>query len=309
MTLTKKIFGLAMLILLFGLTGCYTVIMVPKSLEPADSRSADAWTNDGEYADTTAVVRENGSVVNNFYIYDDWPGHWYFDPFWDSPYHWRYSSWWGGGYNDPWWDPWPYYGYGWGPSRYWGNAYWNYPGFNDPYWVYMDGTDSYQPNKKRPFEQRDGLHTRGDLNDPGFASRYVSGTSGLGKESGPNILSGTGEKRNSRPSSGLSRQKDGGMPSVYRKGSSAETEHSRGNSASTPNRSSSPSSRSSGSKQPEKKSTPTTSSGSGNSSQDTGYSGHSSSGSGSGSSSSGGSHSRSSGGSSGSSSSSSHKRK
>jgi hypothetical protein len=180
--------GAALIGVAMGITGCYTVIMVPRNAENYDN---DRWAQEESVADTTTQNQKDGQVVNNFYIYDDWAGHWSFDPFWTSPYHWRYSSWWGGAFYDPFWDPWPYYGYygsfgGWpyGGYRYgmYGSLDWYAPGYYDPYWVYMDGY--YGPGrdeKRRPFDRRESTHVRDGLGGSGFSAVNGSSSGGISR--------------------------------------------------------------------------------------------------------------------------------
>jgi hypothetical protein len=198
----KAVIGAALIGVAMGVSGCYTVIMVPQSVETYDN---DRWSRQEQesIADSTVEKQDNGQVVNNFYIYDDGPGHWSFDPFWNSPYHWRYSSWWGGAFCDPWYDPWPYYGYygsyGWSPFNRYGYVDWYAPGYYDPYWVYMDGNYGRdRGDKRRPFDRREFEHKRGELGGSGFSAASgaaMGGISRVGKASGNATDLGLGTRR------------------------------------------------------------------------------------------------------------------
>jgi hypothetical protein len=185
----KGFIGAALIVVAMGITGCYTVIMVPQTVESYDNGQ---WSQEESSADTTEVKQDNGQTVNNFYIYDDWPGHSYFDPFWDSPYHWRYSSWWGGAFYDPWYDPWPYYGYygnyGWSPYNHYGYVDWYTPGYHDPYWVYMDGYHGRRDGsgQRGSFDRNESRHDRRSIGDPRFSAASAFGVSRVGKAGAPN---------------------------------------------------------------------------------------------------------------------------
>jgi hypothetical protein len=173
--------GMAFLVFI---TGCYTVVMVPRqNVERAvvlDSED-EGVLEEGEevaeeYADSEDV--EDDAVVNNYYIYGDlWGGYIGFDPIWSDPYSWRYSSWSGWGWSmwDPWYDPWtsgmwspygyyPYWSWGWYGYRPWGyggyGGYGGWGGWSDPYWAYWDGYYGAEPTKRQPYDRREPFHDR-----------------------------------------------------------------------------------------------------------------------------------------------------
>ncbi|MBN2201574.1 hypothetical protein JW777_06465 [bacterium] len=217
MTWTKRLLAAAGLFLSISLTGCYTVLTVPQAEQPrpreerADSEPLlePVGEESGSYSDYDSELdtwdREDESerdvTVNRFYIYDSWPGHWYYDPFWDSPFAWSYSTWWWGSMVNPWYTPWPYYsGWGWRNTYYpfyHGYSPWHYPGYYDPYWVYADhhwhNHGGGDPDQRRPFNRRDLVHTR----DAGLAGGVASPAStrssvtGIGKAESPAMVSGT----------------------------------------------------------------------------------------------------------------------
>jgi len=181
--------GILALVLALGFSGCYTVISTTRTVA-SHVPEENQWNAEETSQDSVDV--QSGSVVNHYYIYDDWPGHWDFDPFWDSPYHWRYSSWWGGAFYDPWYDPWPYYGYygnyGWSPYNHYGYVDWYTPGYHDPYWVYMDGHHGRDRtgDKRQPFDRHDSIHSRAGLDGSGFSATgatFSNGISRVGKSS------------------------------------------------------------------------------------------------------------------------------
>ena len=113
---TVRLLGaLASLTLLFFVSGCYTVVMVPQ----ATTRMADnnEYAYEDAYDEFDAAQDSTSRVVNKYYIYGDlWNGYDGFDPFWSSPSWYNYHAYWGW-HSDPWYwdswygDPW-YYGYG-----------------------------------------------------------------------------------------------------------------------------------------------------------------------------------------------------
>jgi len=229
MNLTKRILAATGFMLSIGLTGCYTVLLTPNAEEPRPRRdisSSDSLLEPvGEESDSFSdETRDAGDdqddvTVNRFYIYDSWPGNWYYDPFWDSPFAWSYSTWWWGSMYNPWWTPWPYsgYGYGWGRTYfpfYSGYRSWDWPGYYDPYWMYADHFHHWDgdPNQRRPFNRRELVHTR----DGAFAGLTGgvpgrSGTAGLGKtESHASAPETYGTRRIRRSTdSGVSRPSSG----------------------------------------------------------------------------------------------------
>ena len=271
------------------ITGCYTVIMVPRTVMV---ESTDRWAYEETVSDT--AFEKSPSVVNNYYIYDDWAGHWHFDPFWDSPYHWQFSSWWWGAYYDPWYSPWSYYGYGWWPySRYsyWGPAYsWYSPWYYDPYWVYADGY--YAPEQRRPFDRRESVHTRRETGDPGFASVSEYGASRVAKESDVSGLGLNDRRMRQGPAASATATGSQGLPSSSerRMRRTTGTGEVRTPNATSKGSSSGTQGRSGGSERRERRSSPSSSSpssssGSSYSPPSSGHSGsHGSSGSSSGSS-------------------------
>lgn len=171
----KRVAVLAGLAVMLGLCSCYTVVMVPQHTKTT------VWETEEEFSDSLETSTQKATVIQNYYIYDDWPGHWYYDPFWVSPYSWHFSTWWWIDYYDPWWRPWYWYGYyPWRPHYYFGLYYgsWDFwPGYYDPYWVYADGWHRVD-YKQRPFERRELLPRRREAEPPLFTT---SGTSGLGR--------------------------------------------------------------------------------------------------------------------------------
>jgi hypothetical protein len=303
----KGFIGAALIVAALGITGCYTVIMVPQTVESYDNGQ---WAQEESSADTTEVKQDNGQTVNNFYIYDDWPGHSYFDPFWDSPYHWRYSSWWGGAFYDPWYDPWPYYGYygnyGWSPYNHYGYVDWYTPGYHDPYWVYMDGHHGRDRtgDKRQPFDRHDSIHSRAGLDGSGFSATdatFSNGISRVGKSSRTATDMGMGTHRIRRTTSESTTKSSGAGISTsssdhrIRRSESAESSGSamktaRGSSGNTK----SPTKGSSGSDHRVRRESSTSSSGAGSTPSHSGSSGSSGSRVGSSSSGSSGSSGRSS---------------
>ncbi|MDM7924773.1 MAG: hypothetical protein QUS35_02040 [bacterium] len=214
MTWTKGTLAAAGLFLSISLTGCYTVLMKPQAEEsqPRKERAASepllepVGEESGTYADSELDTwdREEESerdvTVNRFYIYDSWPGHWYYDPFWDSPFAWSYSTWWWGSMYNPWYTPWPYYaGWGWRNTYYpfyHGYSPWHYPGYYDPYWVYADHDWNHHggdPNQRRPFNRRELVHTRdaGLVGGSAVPASARSSVTGVGKAESPAMVSGT----------------------------------------------------------------------------------------------------------------------
>ena len=295
----KGVIGAVLFGVALGITGCYTLIMVPRTVETYEN---DQWSQEESVADTTMEKQDEGQVVNNFYIYDDWQGHWSFDPFWNSPYHWRYSSWWGGAYFDPWWDPWPYYGYYGGlPYHRYGYGYyspldWYSPGYYDPYWVYMDGNygPNYSGEKRRPFDRRESVHTRGGLGGSGFSAVSGSSSGGIsriGKAGETATELGTGTRRIRRTASdGMAKSSGTGFPASssdrrIRRSESVESRGSAIKAARGSSGSETTTKRSSGSERRERRGSTTSSSGSGSAPHHSGSSGSSVGGSSSGSSS------------------------
>lgn len=181
----KRVAVLGWVGVMLALCACYTVVKVPQYAETT------VWENEEEFADSLETPTQKATVIQNYYIYDDWPGHWYYDPFWVSPYSWHFSTWWWIDYYDPWWRPWYWYGYyPWRPHYYFGFYYgsWDFwPGYYDPYWVYADGWHrvDYKP---RPFERHELLPRRREVAPPLFTA---SGSSGLGR------MDKTGARRSS----------------------------------------------------------------------------------------------------------------
>ena len=113
---TKMILLTGLIVFVVGLTGCYTVVMVPRrAVERVETE--DMLVEEEPYEDVAEEMYfdEEGAetVIHKHYYYGDiWPDYVMFDPYWHSPYWWHYSTW--VGWNYPyygWWDPWDYYGY------------------------------------------------------------------------------------------------------------------------------------------------------------------------------------------------------
>lgn len=174
----KRVVVLAGLAVMLALSGCYTVIKVPQHTRTT------VWETEEEFADSLETPTQKATVIQNYYIYDDWPGHWYYDPFWVSPYSWHFSTWWWIDYYDPWWRPWYWYGYyPWRPHYYFGFYYgsWDFwPGYYDPYWVYADGWHRVD-YKQRPFQRHEQLSRRREAVPPLFTTSGGSGVSRVDK--------------------------------------------------------------------------------------------------------------------------------
>jgi len=185
----KSILFVGVIIFLFTLTGCYTVVMVPRGvLHRGATGDIIPEEEPGEYAE--ADSEQVPTAVYKYYIYGDLlPGYTYFDPYWASPYWWHYSSGWPyGGYYDPWFgDPWPYYG-GYSPWYSYSPYYYN-SGYYDPYWAYWDGYYSTVPMKRRPFSRRRSFTSQTDSYAPSASAR--SGGRKLSKTSGTGEIGGS----------------------------------------------------------------------------------------------------------------------
>jgi hypothetical protein len=165
--------GVAFLVLM---TGCYTVVMVPRRsverLISVEAEDEEVLEEGEEYSEEYAEDVEDATIVNKYYVYGDlWGGYLGFDPIWSYPGSWRYSSWGGWGWSmwDPWYDPWtwgvwspygyyPYGSWGWYGYRPWGYGGWG--GWVDPYWAYWDGYYGAEPTKRQPFDRREPFHER-----------------------------------------------------------------------------------------------------------------------------------------------------
>ena len=149
----KSILFVGVIIFLFALTGCYTIVIVPKVVVHRGYTGNIIDEEAGEYVETDSV--QAPTAIYKYYIYGDlFPGYVYFDPYWASPYWWHYSSWWPyWGYYDPWfWDSLPY----WYSGYYspWYSPFYYSSWYYDPYWAYWDGYYSTVPIKRRPFSRR-----------------------------------------------------------------------------------------------------------------------------------------------------------
>ena len=187
---TKMILLTGLIVLVVGLTGCYTVVMVPRqAVERVETE--DMLVEEEPYEDVAEEMYfdEEGAetVIHKHYYYGDiWPDYVMFDPYWHSPYWWHYSTW--VGWNYPyygWWDPWDYYGYGhntWYANWYyrpWHHRYQQY--YYGGYWAYYDGYygSGYQRTlEKQPFGERQPF---------GITRVRSSSGSGLAKGGGERI--------------------------------------------------------------------------------------------------------------------------